>query len=229
MRSLCVKYAWLCAGRASVISAYAPELVRNRTCPRPSTDAPPSYHTWTAHVSRSFHLRSRSVHVWTRSVSDSCVRRASNVRGILHRICSYALLCVICQWFVSECKWYVHGLCMIHAWFVSNFCHRHLRNVVNFSTHKHTQTQSVRDLWVIHAWSAVWLAVYFVIGLEEISICNLIVVQYQLYFQMKKCTFLRRLQNYWTVTLWGSTTRSRARKRKRYILIGRIFHHSSNG
>jgi len=42
VRSLCVEYAWLCAGHASAVSAYASELVRNRARPRPSTDAPPS-------------------------------------------------------------------------------------------------------------------------------------------------------------------------------------------
>jgi len=31
---------------------------------RTSTDAPPSYHAWTAHVSLSFHWHSRSVHMF---------------------------------------------------------------------------------------------------------------------------------------------------------------------
>ena len=31
--------------------------------------------------------RSQSVHVWTCCVRDSCVKRASNVQGILHSIC----------------------------------------------------------------------------------------------------------------------------------------------
>jgi len=52
VRSLCVEYARLCAGHASAVSGYASELVRNRARPHPSTDAPPSYHAWTAHVSR---------------------------------------------------------------------------------------------------------------------------------------------------------------------------------
>jgi hypothetical protein len=70
MHSLCVEYVWLCAGHASAVSAYASELVRNRIRPRPSTDAPRSYHAWTAHVLRNFHWqlltkleRSRSVRV----------------------------------------------------------------------------------------------------------------------------------------------------------------------
>jgi len=51
VRSLCVAYAWLCPGHASAVSAYASELVQNRARPRPSSEAPPSYHDWTAHVS----------------------------------------------------------------------------------------------------------------------------------------------------------------------------------
>jgi len=47
--------------------------------------------------------RSQSVRVWTRFVSDSCVGRASNVREIVHRICSYASTCAIFQWLVSDC------------------------------------------------------------------------------------------------------------------------------
>jgi len=93
--------------------------------------------------------RSRSVRVGTRSVSDSCVGRASNVRGILHRICSYASTCAIFQWFVSDCKWYVRGSWVIDAWFVSDFFPRQPEKLVNFSTHKHAHTQSVRDLCVI--------------------------------------------------------------------------------
>jgi len=95
--------------------------------------------------------RSRSVRVWTRTVSYSCVGRASKVRGILYRICSYASMCGICQWFVSDCKWYVR--CSYR-----DFCPRHPKTLVNFSTHKHSQTQSMRDLWVFRARSAVWLS-----------------------------------------------------------------------
>jgi hypothetical protein len=62
--------------------------------------------------------RSRSVRVWTRSVSDSWIGRAPDVRGILHRICSYASTCAICQWFVSDCKWYVRGSFVIRQWFL---------------------------------------------------------------------------------------------------------------
>ena len=36
--------ARICARHASAVSAYALELVRNRARPRPSTDAPISYH-----------------------------------------------------------------------------------------------------------------------------------------------------------------------------------------
>jgi hypothetical protein len=60
----------------------------------------------------------RSVRVWTRSVSDSCVGRALDVRGILRCICSYASTCAICQWYVGDCKWYVRGSCVICQWFL---------------------------------------------------------------------------------------------------------------
>jgi len=65
--------------------------------PCTSTDAPPLYHAWTEHVSRLFHWLS------------------------LTKL-AYASTCAICQWFVSDCKWYVHCSCVIHAWFVSDFC-----------------------------------------------------------------------------------------------------------
>jgi len=150
VRSLCVEYAWLCAGHVSAVSAYPSELVRNRARPHPSTDVPPSYHAWTAHVSRlsrngSLYLEgSRSVRVRTRSVSDSCVGRASNVRGILHRICSYASTCAIFQWIVSDCK----NTCAVNAWFMrdsSMICTSDTPNSWSSSrhtsTHKHAQTQ----------------------------------------------------------------------------------------
>jgi len=154
VRSLCVEYAWLCAGHASTFSAY--KCVGTGSKPRTST----SVHWRPTFISRMNRARitlieertclyvecSRSVHVLTRSVSDSCVWRASNVRGILHRICSYASTCTIFQWFVSDCKWYVRDSCAIHAWFVSDFYPRHPDNFVNFSTHNHAQTLSVRDL-----------------------------------------------------------------------------------
>jgi len=150
VRSLCVEYAWLCARHASAVSAYASNMVRNCARPRPSTDVPPSYHAWTVLVSRSFHWHPLTfakracldaLRTW-----HSCVGRSSNLRGILPRICSYASTCVICKWFVSDCKLYVLGSRVIHAWFVSDFCSRHPENLVNFSTRKHAQTQSVRVL-----------------------------------------------------------------------------------
>jgi len=95
--------------------------------------------------------RTRSLHVWTRSVSDSCVWRASNVREIMHRICSYASTCAIFQWFVSDWKWYRRRSCVIHAWLVSDFYPQHPETLVNFSTQKRAQTQYVRHLWVIRA------------------------------------------------------------------------------
>ena len=33
-----------------------------------------------------------------------------------------ASMCTICQWFVSDCNWYVRGSCVHHACFISDFC-----------------------------------------------------------------------------------------------------------
>jgi len=60
--------------------------------------------------------------------------------------------------YVSDSSVIVNETCMVHAWFVSDFCPWHPKNLVNFSMNKHAQTQFVRDLWVICAWSGVWLA-----------------------------------------------------------------------
>ena len=60
--------------------------------PRMSTDAPPSYHAHIMFIAERKCLyveRSRSMHVWTNSVSDSCVRHTSNVWNTA----PYLLLC----------------------------------------------------------------------------------------------------------------------------------------
>ena len=130
-----------------------------------STEAPPSYQAWTAHLSRSFHWHLLTIAKRKCLYMERCVfRRASpviyalGVRWIF--IEYYAVFARMrqCARYVSDCKWYLHCSCVIRAWFVSDFCPRHPKNLVNFSTHKHAQTQSVRDLYVIRAWSAVWLA-----------------------------------------------------------------------
>jgi hypothetical protein len=96
--------------------------------------------------------RSWSVRVWTRSVSDLCVGLTLDVRGILHRICSYASTCAICQSFVSDCKWYVRGSFVIRQWFLPP-------TPKNWPISRRTSTRKP-NLWVIRAWSAVWLAPY---------------------------------------------------------------------
>jgi hypothetical protein len=91
VRSLCVKYAWLCAGHASAVSAYALELVRNRARPRPSTDTPRSYHAWTTHVSCLFHWHAHSESACTWNVRKVCVFGLTP--SVIH-----ALACVWCSW-----------------------------------------------------------------------------------------------------------------------------------
>jgi hypothetical protein len=158
VRSLCIEYTWLCARHPSVVSGYASELFRNRTRTCPSTDAPPSYYAWTTHLSHSFHWHPVTITSKTWKFCEVCVFgrtpsviRASDVRGILHCICLHASTCAICQWFVSDCKWYVRGSCMIRQWFLPPA-------LLKIGQFLDAQTQSVRDLWVILAWSAVRLA-----------------------------------------------------------------------
>jgi len=130
-------------------SSYASELVWNHARPSPSTDAQPSYHTWTAHVSRS---------LWNGSACTWNVREACVFRQMFVEYCT--IFACMCRrvWYVSDSSVIVIDMCAVNAWFVSDFYPRHPKNLVNFSTHKHAQTQSVRDLWVIRAWLAVWLA-----------------------------------------------------------------------
>jgi len=54
----------------------------------------------------------------------------------------------------QQCKWYVPGSCVICQWFLP----RTPRKFGQFLNQNHAQTQSVHVLWVIRAWSAVWLA-----------------------------------------------------------------------
>jgi len=133
--------------------------------PCTSTDAPSSYYALTAHVSRS--SRNESACTW--NVREACVFgrapsviHASGVRRMLVEYCTvFACMRQRARYFSDSsvnCKWYVRGSCVIHAWFVCDFFPRHPEHLVNFSTHKHAQTQSVRDLWVLLAWSDVWLA-----------------------------------------------------------------------
>jgi hypothetical protein len=155
MRRVCVTMRGTRVGRQCL---NASELARNRTRPRPSTDAPRSYHAWTAHVSRSFHWQSRT----KRGTFAKCACSDAFRQWFIRRACvgcswktaAYLLDCVD----VHDMSVIVSDTCAVHAWFISDFYPRHPEKLVNFLTHKHAQTQSVRDLWVIRAWSAVWLA-----------------------------------------------------------------------
>jgi len=76
VRSLCVEYAWLYAGHASAVSAYASELVRSCALHvRPLT-----LHLHITHNQRTYHVHSTDIH-WllltkrrrARYISDSSV------------------------------------------------------------------------------------------------------------------------------------------------------------
>ena len=117
VRSLCVEDAWLCAGHASAVSANASELVRNRARRRPSIDATPSYHAWTAHVWRwTFHWHPLTIIYKT----DECV----DVRDRSD----------------SDSSVIVNNTCAVHARFMRDSSvisvPRHPKILVNFSTHK---------------------------------------------------------------------------------------------
>jgi hypothetical protein len=53
--------------------------------------------------------------------------------------------------YVSDSPVIVCDACAVHALFVSDFYPRHPEKLVSFSTYKHAQTQSVRDLSFVRA------------------------------------------------------------------------------
>ena len=125
VRCLCVEYAWLCAGHALAVSAYASELVRNRARPRPSTDAPRSYHAWTAHISRSFHWHPRNESACTWNVHEACVFgrapsviHASGVRRMFVEYCTVFARMRRRARYVSDSSVIVSDTCAVHAWFM---------------------------------------------------------------------------------------------------------------
>jgi len=155
---LFVEYAWIWAGNTSANSAYASELVWNRARPRSSTDALPSYHPWIAHVSQNESACTWNVHEVCVFWCAPSVIHAMGVHQMFMEYCTvFAHMSLRARYF-SDLSVIVNDTCAVHAWFVSDFYPWHPKIVVNFLTHKHEQTQSVRDLWVIHAWPAVWLA-----------------------------------------------------------------------
>jgi len=165
VRSLCVEYAWLWAGHASAVSAYASELIQNRARPRPSTDAPPSYHAWTAHVSRSFHWHPLTK-VLVCGTFANCACLDALRHWFMRRACvecsrnttPYLLVCVD----VRDISLIVNDTCAVHAWFVSDFCPRHPKNLVNFSrTSTHKPNLCVFCKWFVPDrlcdWPLTWL------------------------------------------------------------------------
>jgi hypothetical protein len=61
-------------------------------------------------------------------------------------------------WYVSDCKWYVRGSCVIRQWFLPP------NTPKNLSISRRTNTQKP-NLWVIRTWSAVWLVLYVMWGI----------------------------------------------------------------
>jgi len=92
VRSLCVEYAWLCAGHVSAVSAYESELVRNRARPRPSSVA----HLHITHEPRTYYVyRGTKVLVRGTFAKRACfdaLRRLFMLRA-----------CVECSWNTTSC------------------------------------------------------------------------------------------------------------------------------
>ena len=150
--SLCVEYASLCAWLSLAFSACALELIRNRALPCLSTDAPPNYitHEQSTHEQCTYH-------VYFTDIGGTFAKRAClDVlrQGFMRRACvecswnttQYMLVCID----VLDMSVIVNDTCAVHAWLVSNFCPWHPQNWVNFSTHKHAQTQSVHVLCSVY-------------------------------------------------------------------------------
>ena len=132
VRSLCVEYAWLCAGHASAVSAS--ELVRNRACPL-------LYYTWTAHILRSFHWHPLTITYKTHECVFGRALSVIHASGVRWMFVEYYTVFArmrrrACQWFVSDCLWYVRGLCVIRQWCLSPTPHKIWSISRRTSTHK---------------------------------------------------------------------------------------------
>jgi hypothetical protein len=118
------EYAWY-KRRPSVLMS---ELVRNRALPRPSTDAPRSYHAWTA---RSFHRHPLTITyklACTWNVREAClfgrapsVIHASGVRRTFVECCTVFARMRRRARYVSDSSVIVSDTCAVHVWFVSDF------------------------------------------------------------------------------------------------------------
>jgi len=118
-----MRWVW---GHALAVSAYASELVQNRT--RPLTP-----HLCITHEQRTYHVHSTDIRKACTCVDAlsqwfmhwACVKCSWNTRP-------YLLVCVD----MRDMPVIVNHTCAVHAWFVSDFCPRHPNNLVNFSMHK---------------------------------------------------------------------------------------------
>jgi len=90
------------------------------------------YYAWSVHPSRS----SRSQCACTWNVHKACV--FGRVPSVFH---PSGDILMIRQWLLMIRVRFMR----VNAWFVCDFFPRHPENLVNFSTHKHAQTQSVSD------------------------------------------------------------------------------------
>jgi len=148
VRSLCVEYAWLCEDtRRPSVLMHRNWLETTRVYFRPLTP-----HLHMTHEQRTYHVYSTDIH-WrsrsVRSVSDLCVGRASNVRGIFHRICSYGRRARYGSDSSVIRARFMRGFCVIRQWILSP-TPQQIGQFLDAQARTH-------PMWVIRAWSAVWL------------------------------------------------------------------------
>jgi len=125
-------------------------------------------HFYITHEPRAYHVyRGTKLLINTWNVREACV--FGRAPSVIHALCVRRMFVEYCTVFArmrrraryfSDSSVTVHDTCAVHAWFMrdsSVISTPDTPTFFQFSTHKHTQTQSVRDLWVIRKWSAVWL------------------------------------------------------------------------
>jgi len=135
--------------------------VRTGLKPCMSTVAPPSFYAWTMHVSRS--SWNESACTW--NIREACVFgrappmiHAKGVRLIFVEYCTvFARMRQRVRYF-SDSSVIVNDTCVVHAWFMRDSSVISTPDTLKILDAQARTNQSVQNLWMICAWSAVWLA-----------------------------------------------------------------------
>jgi hypothetical protein len=120
-------------------------------------------HVHITHEPRTYYVHSTDNHLQNWNVREACVFwrapsviHASGVHRMFVEYCTVFARMRRRARYVSDSSVIVSDTCAVHTWFVSDFYPPTPWEIGQFLG---AQTQSARDLWVIRAWSAVWLAV----------------------------------------------------------------------